>query len=62
MAEAEASDGGTPTEGIRVTDIPDRVAAEALALEIRRLAEALGIEIQAVRVERAADAPRDDAP
>ena len=33
----------------------DRTAAEALRLEIRRLATALGVEITTLRVERAPD-------
>jgi len=50
-----AEDGGDATpagEGLRLPAPDDRVAAEALALEIRRLAHRHGIEVKSVRVER----------
>jgi hypothetical protein len=56
---ADAPDS-PPPESIHLTDIPDRVAAEALALEVRRLARRHGLEVSDLRVRRAdPDAPSD---
>ena len=47
-------------DAVQVTASGDRVAAEALALEIRRLARRHGLEVKEVRV-RSAEAPAGDA-
>lgn len=48
----EAGDDAAPAgERLRLPAPDDRVAAEALALEIRRLARRHGIEVKSVRVE-----------
>ena len=47
-------------DAVQVTASGDRVAAEALALEIRRLARRHGLEVKDVRV-RSAEAPAGDA-
>ncbi|HEY7203842.1 MAG TPA: hypothetical protein VIA61_06075 [Methylomirabilota bacterium] len=39
--------------------VTDRGAAEALSLEVRRLARSLGLELGQIRVERAEDEPED---
>ena len=60
--ETEGADSPAP-ESIRRTGSPDRVAAEALALEIRRLARRHGLEVSDLRVQRAdPDAPPDAGP
>jgi hypothetical protein len=51
-----ASDPPTvPTRAIKVAGTFDRLDAEALALEIRRLARVHGIELTRLSVERAED-------
>ncbi|MBI3457547.1 MAG: hypothetical protein HY002_17345 [Candidatus Rokubacteria bacterium] len=40
---------------IEITGIPDRHAAEALQLEIRRLARRYGIDIREIRIEEVAN-------
>jgi hypothetical protein len=49
------------SEPIHLTGIPDRVAAEALALEIRRLARAHGLEVGEIRITRGAADPAPSA-
>lgn len=44
-----------PTREIKVAGTFDRLEAEALALEVRRLARLHGIELARLRVERAED-------
>lgn len=46
-------------DALQVTASGDRVAAEALALEIRRLARRHGLEVKDVRV-RSAETPAGD--
>ena len=49
---AEDGDDSAPAgERLRLPAPDDRVAAEALVLEIRRLARRHGIEVKSVRVE-----------
>jgi type IV pilus biogenesis protein CpaD/CtpE len=52
-----------PADAVRVSAGGDRVAAEALALEIRRLARQHGLDVAAVRVEavEATPPPPDSA-
>jgi hypothetical protein len=50
-------------DALSVSVAGDRVAAEALALEFRRLARRYGLEVERVRVERGASAePPPPAP
>jgi hypothetical protein len=49
MIEETGSPRGS--DALSVSVAGDRVAAEALALEFRRLARRLGVEIQSMRVE-----------
>ena len=51
--ETHGAPDAPPPASIHVTGIPDRVAAEALALEIRRLAQRHGLEVSDLRVRRA---------
>jgi hypothetical protein len=48
---ARQEETGPTGERIRLPAPDDRVAAEALALEIRRLARQHGVEVKSVRVE-----------
>lgn len=53
---SSASDSPTvPTRTVKVAGRFDRLEAEALALEVRRLARLHGIELARLRVERAED-------
>jgi len=51
MRAADSDDPAPAGERLRLPAPDDRVAAEALALEIRRLARQHGIEVKSVRVE-----------
>lgn len=51
MSERDGEDASASGERLRLPAPDDRVAAEALALEIRRLARQHGIEVKSVRVE-----------
>jgi len=51
MRAADNDDPAPAGERLRLPAPDDRVAAEALALEIRRLAHRHGIEVKSVRVE-----------
>ena len=51
MRAEDGGDAAPAEERLRLPAPDDRVAAEALALEIRRLARQHGIEVKSVRVE-----------
>lgn len=51
MSGRDGEGAAAPGERLRLPAPDDRVAAEALALEIRRLARRHGIEVKSVRVE-----------
>ena len=56
----EETESPTPPDTMTVSIAADRVAAEALALELRRLARQHGLDIRSVRVDRGA--PADPPP
>jgi type IV pilus biogenesis protein CpaD/CtpE len=51
MRAEDGGDAAPAEERLRLPAPDDRVAAEALALEIRRLARRHGIDVKSVRVE-----------
>jgi hypothetical protein len=51
-----------PLVELRITNVGSRAAAEALVLEIRRLARKHGVEVQSVRVALESDEPVTDEP
>lgn len=51
----KATDSSEAVPRIEITGIGDRHAAEALQLEIRRLAKRYGVDIKEIRIEEVAE-------
>ncbi len=53
-------DATSSSEGIQISAFADRRTAEALRLEVRRLAKSLGLEVGQIRVQLAREAAEEE--